>query len=69
MMGKLLVKHRLLELKMEEKSDLQDHFIKFETIISELRESGERLNNTEEVRVPNELLRLIIQLGYTANIV
>lgn len=35
---------------MEEEEDLLDHFVKFETVIRELRERRESLNNTEEVR-------------------
>lgn len=49
MLSKLYVRRQLLQLKCKDDSDLQDHFVKFDTVIRELESTGTTLDKDDKV--------------------
>lgn len=48
-LSKLYIRRKLLTLKCEEKTDLQDHFLQFDNLIRELESTGSKMDETDKV--------------------
>lgn len=49
MLSKLYIRRQLLQLKCKDDSDLQDHFVKFDSLIRELESTGTKLEEDDKV--------------------